>query len=76
LPNFDPFSYRLDQINNNFLNIEVLKQQRDKVFDTLLYDVKRNYPYLDISKTQTLIFLIDTQSFARTIEGGFVRVFQ
>jgi hypothetical protein len=66
----------LDQINNSFLNVEVLKQQRDKVFDALLYDVKKDYPYLDVSKTQALIFIIDTQSFSRTLEGGFVKVFQ
>jgi len=41
-----------------------------------MFGKEQFYQFIDLSDTECFLFIVDTKSFTRTIEGEFVRLFK
>jgi hypothetical protein len=72
MPEFDPFAYKLDYINVSYEDPKLIQAQKKKqLFEDLLHDFKKKFSFLDLKSTEQIAFIIDTQYFSRTLDGGF-----
>jgi len=69
-------AYKLDYINKSYEDPRVVQTQKKKqLFEDLLYEFTRKFSFLNLKSTEQIAFVIDTQYFSRTLDGGFERVF-
>lgn len=62
--------------NNHFNSVQTIKDSASEFFQYIKGNIQRHmygkeqyYEFVDLSETEAFLFIVDTKSFSRTIDG-------